>query len=122
VQCGLTAPLTAYLPFGHLILQALTFIISFGFVSLLFAAIYKILPDRNIEWHDVMIGAVLGAADDRLILRYLLPAREPAVSLGRPRGTATGGSLADAIRCAQLYDHGCEGAQQRGRRDLTKSS
>jgi len=50
-----------YLPFGHLILQALTFLISFGFVSLLFAAIYKILPDRNIEWHDVTIGAVVTA-------------------------------------------------------------
>ena len=51
----------AYLPFGDLILQALTFVISFGFVSLLFAAIYKILPDRNIEWHDVMVGAVVTA-------------------------------------------------------------
>jgi len=50
-----------YLPFGHLILQALTFIISFGFITLLFAAIYKILPDRRIEWHDVMIGAVVTA-------------------------------------------------------------
>jgi len=51
----------AYLPFGHLILQALTFLISFGFVSLLFGAIYRILPDRNIEWHDVMTGAVVTA-------------------------------------------------------------
>ena len=53
--------INAYLPFGHLILQALTFLISFGFVSVLFGAIYKILPDRNIEWHDVMIGAVVTA-------------------------------------------------------------
>jgi len=51
----------ASLPFGHLILQAPTFFISFGFVSLLFAAIYKILPDRNIEWRDVRIGAVVTA-------------------------------------------------------------
>ena len=51
----------AYLPFGHLILQALTFLISFGFITLLFGAIYKILPDRRIEWHDVMIGAVVTA-------------------------------------------------------------
>jgi membrane protein len=50
-----------YLPFGHLILQMLTFLISFGFISLLFGAIYKILPDRNIEWHDVLIGAVVTA-------------------------------------------------------------
>ena len=51
----------AYLPFGHLILQALTFLVSFGFITLLFGAIYKILPDRRIEWHDVLIGAVVTA-------------------------------------------------------------
>jgi membrane protein len=51
----------AYLPFEHLILQALTFLVSFGFITLLFGAIYKILPDRRIEWHDVMIGAVVTA-------------------------------------------------------------
>jgi membrane protein len=51
----------AYLPFGHLILQVLTFLVSFGFITLLFGAIYKILPDRRIEWHDVMIGAVVTA-------------------------------------------------------------
>jgi membrane protein len=51
----------AYLPFGDLILQVLTFLVSFGLVAVLFGAIYKILPDRNIEWHDVMIGAVVTA-------------------------------------------------------------
>ena len=50
--------INAYLPFGHLILQILTFLISFGLITLLFGAIYKMLPDKNIEWHDVMIGAV----------------------------------------------------------------
>ena len=25
--------------------------------SLLFGAIYKVLPDKRFEWHDVMIGA-----------------------------------------------------------------
>ena len=28
-------------------------------VSLLFAAIYKVLPDRNLEWGDVVIGAIV---------------------------------------------------------------
>src|SRR5215471_18316322 len=36
--------INAYLPFGHVILQALTFLVSFGFITLLFGAIYKILP------------------------------------------------------------------------------
>ena len=58
---ALSDMIDAYLPFGHLILQALTFLISFGFITLLFGAVYKILPDRRIEWHDVMIGAVVTA-------------------------------------------------------------
>ena len=28
-------------------------------ISLLFAAIYKVLPDRNLEWGDVVIGAIV---------------------------------------------------------------
>jgi membrane protein len=53
--------INAYVPFGHLILKALTFLVSFGLITLLFGAIYRILPDRRIEWHDVMIGAVVTA-------------------------------------------------------------
>jgi membrane protein len=53
--------INAYLPSGHIILQTLTFLISFSLITLLFGAIYKILPDRSIEWHDVLIGAFVTA-------------------------------------------------------------
>jgi membrane protein len=53
--------INAYLPSGHLILQTLTFVVSFGLIALLFGAIYKVLPDRKIKWHDVMIGALVTA-------------------------------------------------------------
>jgi membrane protein len=53
--------INAYLPSGHLILQTLTFLISFSLITLLFGAIYKVLPDRTIEWHDVLIGAFVTA-------------------------------------------------------------
>ena len=33
--------------------------VSILLISLLFAAIYKILPDRKIEWHDVAVGALV---------------------------------------------------------------
>jgi membrane protein len=36
-------------------------IISFLLISLLFAAIYKFLPDRRLEWRDVGVGAVVTA-------------------------------------------------------------
>jgi membrane protein len=43
------------------VLQAVTFVVSFGLIALLFAAIYKILPDTPIAWRDVVVGAVTTA-------------------------------------------------------------
>lgn len=49
------------LPAAELLLQGLNFLISLGMVSLLFGAIYKILPDRQLAWKDVALGAVVTA-------------------------------------------------------------
>jgi membrane protein len=46
-----------YLPMGIWLASLLNFTVSFVLTALLFAAIYKILPDRPLEWHDVGIGA-----------------------------------------------------------------
>ncbi|MBB6408855.1 YihY/virulence factor BrkB family protein [Mesorhizobium sangaii] len=54
--------INAYLPFGTLILSMINAIVSFALISLLFAAIYKVLPDRALEWRDVGIGAIITAA------------------------------------------------------------
>ena len=35
--------------------------ISLILISFLFAAIYKVLPDRSLEWGDVAVGAVVTA-------------------------------------------------------------
>jgi membrane protein len=51
--------LNALLPFGKLILSAINFVISFVLITVLFAAIYKILPDRPLAWRDVMFGAIV---------------------------------------------------------------
>lgn len=40
---------------------AVGFVISFGMVTLLFAAIFKMLPDATIEWRNVWIGAAVTA-------------------------------------------------------------
>ena len=64
VSAALTAfsnYLDAVLPFGKLLLEGLNFLISLVLLSVLFAAIYKILPDRRLEWHDVAVGAVVTA-------------------------------------------------------------
>jgi membrane protein len=51
--------LNAIVPFGKLILSGLDLLVSFVLISLLFAAIYKILPDRPLAWRDVILGAVV---------------------------------------------------------------
>jgi membrane protein len=53
--------INARLPFGALVLQLLHFVMSFGLIAVLFAAIYKVLPDTELSWHDVLIGAVVTA-------------------------------------------------------------
>jgi membrane protein len=62
VSAGLTALgdyLNALLPFGKVVLMILNGIVSFLLISVLFAAIYKVLPDRPIQWRDVIVGSVV---------------------------------------------------------------
>ena len=42
-----------------IIAYLLDIVVSFGFVTILFAMIYKFLPDVRIQWKDVWIGAAL---------------------------------------------------------------
>lgn len=50
------------LPLNETLLWVVNFIVSFSLISLLFAAIYKVLPDRRLGWRDVAFGAVITAA------------------------------------------------------------
>jgi membrane protein len=64
VSTGLAAfgdYLNAFLPFGKIILTVLNGVLSILLISFLFAAIYKVLPDRDLEWRDVAVGAVVTA-------------------------------------------------------------
>ena len=47
-----------FLPGGEIILQLVNIVLSFLIVSALFAAVYKILPDRKLNYRDVIVGAV----------------------------------------------------------------
>jgi membrane protein len=53
--------LQARFPAGSLILAALNAGISFGLITVLFGAIFKVLPDRHLEWKDVVLGGVVSA-------------------------------------------------------------
>ena len=50
-----------FLPGGEFLMQVANFVVSFLLVSVLFAAIYKILPDRQLAYRDVAVGAVATA-------------------------------------------------------------
>ena len=62
VSAGLTAfgnYLDSIMPIGKVILPVLNFVVSFALLAVLFAAIYKVLPDRPLEWRDVIFGAIV---------------------------------------------------------------
>lgn len=47
------------LPIPSVILQTANFMLGFGVISLLFALIFKVLPDIRIAWKDVWVGAMV---------------------------------------------------------------
>jgi len=62
ISAGLTAfgdYLDTVLLMGKLVLPALNFVISVVLLAILFGAIYKLLPDRSLQWNDVIIGALI---------------------------------------------------------------
>ncbi len=59
VITGLTGTINHALPFGGLIARGLSLALSFLLITAMFAAIYKALPDRHLEWRDVLVGAAV---------------------------------------------------------------
>ena len=65
VSLAVSAGLTAFanhldtLPVGALLLSVLNFAISLLLFAVLFGAIYKVLPDRTLQWNDVVVGALM---------------------------------------------------------------
>ena len=56
---GFSNVINAWLPFGATLLLAVSFVISLALITLLFAAIYRVLPARSLAWRDVLFGAVV---------------------------------------------------------------
>ena len=47
------------LPGGATLWQVINFGLSFGVVTLLFALIFKVIPDAKVQWRDVWLGAAV---------------------------------------------------------------
>ena len=64
ISAGLSAAgnyLLGLMPGAEFVLQALNFVISLGVVTVLFAMLYRFLPDVKIAWRDVWFGAAVTA-------------------------------------------------------------
>jgi membrane protein len=49
------------LPVPPVVLEALNFVVSFAVTTILFASVFKVLPDVDTQWSDVWIGSVATA-------------------------------------------------------------
>jgi membrane protein len=61
VLSAMTRYLSELLPAAAALWPVLDILVSFMFVTVLFAMIYKVLPDVHIAWKDVWIGAAITA-------------------------------------------------------------
>jgi membrane protein len=90
--------LNGILPGLSVFMQIVGFAVSFGLVAALFGAIYKVLPDRQMEWRDVIVGAVATA--------FLFNVGKQAIALyiGSSRAaTAYGAAAAFVIMLLWIY-------------------
>lgn len=103
VSLAVNAALSAFelwlhdrMPGLEVLLGLLNFAVSLVFITMLFAAIYKILPDRRLHWRDVIVGA-FGTA-----LLFSLGRMAISLYIGQS-GTARGFGAAGAFAVVLLW-------------------
>lgn len=93
-----SAWISTHLPDTKYFLFALSFVISLALTSALFGVIYKVLPDSQIAWRDVIVGSVvtalLFAVGRNLISLYVAHSRI---------GTSYGAAGAFAVVLVWIY-------------------
>ena len=52
---------SAALPGGASVWQAVNFVVALGLITVLFAMIFKVIPDAKVAWRDVWVGAFVTA-------------------------------------------------------------
>jgi membrane protein len=120
VSAGLSAVghlFSTLLPGGNVVWQILNALISIAVIALLFALIFKVVPDIEIKWRDVWLGAFLTAILFS-VGKFLL-----ALYLGRAGMTSSYGAAGSLVAlavwvyyAAQILFLGAEFTQVRARR------
>ncbi len=116
-----------FVTFSPYLWEAANAISSFLIFSLLFATIYKIVPDVPIDWEDVALGGVL-TAGLFVVGRFLLTLYLAKASVGSPYGAA--GSLIVLLvwvyYSSQIFLFGaeftCVYARRRGSKAIQRAS
>jgi membrane protein len=97
------------IPLPEWVLQALNFALSFAVITVLFALMFKYVPDAKVSWRDVTIGAV-GTALLFTVGKFALGLYLGKASVGSMYGAA--GSLVAVIvwiyYSAQIFFFGAE--------------
>jgi membrane protein len=84
--------------FSATLLQVINFVISFGVIAVLFAAIFRVLPDARIRWRDVWVGASATA------LLFVIGKTLIGIYLGRSNpGEAFGAAGSLALLLVWIY-------------------
>jgi membrane protein len=52
---------TKVFPIGALLFKSLNFVIAFGVITVLFALIFKVVPDTTVRWRDVWMGSAVSS-------------------------------------------------------------
>jgi membrane protein len=58
---GLGRMFESSLPGGEVLWQIVNFVVSLGVITVLFALLFKVVPDAQVQWKDVRMGAVFTA-------------------------------------------------------------
>jgi membrane protein len=91
VLSALTGALGGYFPMPGEIAHLVNFTVSFLVITLLFAMIFKVLPDARVKWRDVWVGALF-TAFLFTVGKYLL-----ALYLGRASVTSSFGAAGSLV-------------------------
>jgi len=70
---------------GEVVLHVINFVISFGVITLLFAAMFKVIPDAEIAWRDVWVGAAATAflfVVGKFLIGFYLGRSDPGQAYG----------------------------------------
>jgi membrane protein len=103
---------TGWLPFSEPVLSILNIVISVAVITVVFAFLFKYLPDVTIEWRDVLLGALVTAVLFT-IGKFLIGMYLGKASFGSTYGAA--GSLVIVLvwvyYSAQIFFFGAEFTQ-----------